>query len=118
MTAAALKLSAVLWVVWGAVHAFACGMIISGDTASGFQAIADAVPPQIMSLDYPEAVGGILNQHAWNLLWDGLGTIIGAIFIWRGNLTAIRRASSALLCWPRSTRSAGGRRTSAHRLER
>lgn len=89
MTAYALKLSAILWIVWGAVHAFAGGMIIAGDAASGFQAIADAVPPEVMSLDYPAAVGGILNQHAWNLLWGGLVTIIGAIFIWRGNLTAI-----------------------------
>ncbi|MEM9591024.1 MAG: hypothetical protein AAF967_06750, partial [Pseudomonadota bacterium] len=87
MTAYALKLSAILWIVWGAVHAFAGGMIIAGDAASGFQAIADAVPPEVMSLDYPAAVGGILNQHAWNLLWGGLVTIIGAIFIWRGNLT-------------------------------
>jgi len=31
----------------------------------------------------------VLNQHAWNLLWFGIVTIIGAVFIWRGNRTAI-----------------------------
>lgn len=31
----------------------------------------------------------MLNQHGWNLLWGGLYTVIGALFIWRGNFTAI-----------------------------
>ena len=64
-------------------------MIIPADAAAGFQAIADAVNPDELQADYHPAVGGILNQHGWNLLWGGVVTIIGAVFIWRGNLTAI-----------------------------
>lgn len=59
------------------------------DTAGGFQAIADAVDPAELAGDYHPAVGGLLNQHAWNLAWFGLATIIGAVFIWRGNMTSI-----------------------------
>jgi hypothetical protein len=84
-----LKVSSVLWVIWGLVHAFAGIMILSGETTAGFQAIADAVPPGDFAMDYPAAVGGVLGQHAWNLAWFGLATIIGGIFIWRGNMTAI-----------------------------
>ncbi|MEM9387344.1 MAG: hypothetical protein AAGA68_19955 [Pseudomonadota bacterium] len=84
-----LVASALLWIVWGLVHAAAGALIMSGDTLSGFQAIADAVPPEALTNDYHPAVGGVLNQHAWNLLWGGLVTIVGAVFIWRGNRTAI-----------------------------
>lgn len=84
-----LKFSAILWIIWGLVHAFAGIMILSGDAASGFQAIADAVTPATLALDYPAAVGGVLSQHAWNLAWFGLVTIIGAVFIWQKNMMAI-----------------------------
>lgn len=84
-----LKASSVLWVIWGLVHLLAGIMILSGDATSGFQAIADAVPPATLVLDYPAAVSGVLSQHAWNLAWFGIVTIVGAVFIWRQNLTAI-----------------------------
>ncbi|MEM8592149.1 MAG: hypothetical protein AAGF13_06440 [Pseudomonadota bacterium] len=84
-----LKIAAVLWVIWGLVHTFAGIMVLSGDATAGFQAIADAVEPALLEAEYHEAVGGVLNQHAWNLGWFGIATIIGAFFIWRGNLTAI-----------------------------
>lgn len=84
-----LRTSAVLWVLWGAVHLLAGILVLSGDTTAGFQAIADGVPAETIEMDYPSAVGGVLNQHGWNLAWAGLVTLIGAIFIWRGNMTAI-----------------------------
>ena len=84
-----VRVAAVLWVVWGLVHTFAGVMVLVSDAAGGFQAIADAVPPDTLALDYPAAVGGILNQHGWNLGWFGLATMIGAVFIWRANMTAI-----------------------------
>ncbi|MEL7116466.1 MAG: hypothetical protein AAGP08_12925, partial [Pseudomonadota bacterium] len=87
--ALALKIAAVLWVIWGLVHTFAGVMVLSSDATGGFQAIADAVPAETLVLDYPAAVGGILNQHAWNLGWFGIATIIGGALIWRGNMTAI-----------------------------
>ena len=84
-----LKISSVLWVTWGLVHALAGIMILSGETIVGFQAIADAVPATDLVMDYPDAVGGVLNQHAWNLAWFGIATIIGGLMIWRVNMTAI-----------------------------
>ena len=84
-----LRLSTVLWIVWGLVHALAGALVISGETTAGFQAIADGVAPDQLEAVYHPAVGAILNQHAWNLLWGGVVTMIGAVFIWRANRTAI-----------------------------
>lgn len=89
LQANALKVAAVLWVVWGLVHLLAGIIVLTGDATAGFQAIADAVTPESLRHDYAPAVGGILNQHGWNLAWFGLATAIGAIFVWRKNLTAI-----------------------------
>ncbi len=84
-----LRIAAILWIIWGAVHVLAGGIVLSGDATAGVQAIADAVPPESLAIDYPAALGGILNQHGWNLAWFGLATIIGAVFIWRAKTTAI-----------------------------
>lgn len=84
-----LKLAAALWVIWGLVHAFAGVMTMASDTATGFSNIADAVDPAAFVIGYPDAVGAVLNQHGWNLLWVGIVTVVGAVFIWRQNLTAV-----------------------------
>ena len=84
-----LKIASILWVIWGLVHMLGGSMVLVSDASDGFKAIADAVSPEELDADYHEAVGGILNQHGWNLLWGGLVTIIGGIFIWRANTTAI-----------------------------
>lgn len=64
-------------------------MVVLSDAPGGFTAIADAIDPSTLAADYAPAVGGILNQHGWNLGWFGVATIIGAWFIWNGNMTAI-----------------------------
>ncbi|MEO1291257.1 MAG: hypothetical protein AAFV62_00275 [Pseudomonadota bacterium] len=84
-----LKASTILWVIWGLVHAFAGVLIVSSSPAEGFQAIADAVEPATLAGPYQAAVEGVLNQHGWNLLWFGIVTIVGGVFIWGGNRTAI-----------------------------
>ncbi len=89
LQATLLKIAAALWVAWGLVHALAGLLTIIGDPAAGFQAIADAADPAALALDYPDAVGAVLNQHGWNLLWGGVVTIIGAVFIWRQNMTSV-----------------------------
>lgn len=38
--------------------------------------------------DERPAVGGVLDQHGFNLLWIGFTNLISAIFIWRANMTA------------------------------
>lgn len=84
-----LKPSAVLWIIWGLIHALAGIMTIIGDPTTGFQAIADGVTPALLENDYHPAVGAVLNQHGWNLLWGGSVTMLGGVLIWRANLTAI-----------------------------
>ncbi|SLN73546.1 hypothetical protein [Roseisalinus antarcticus] len=85
----ALKAAAILWGIWGLVHAFAGVMTIAQPAPQGFAAIADAVDPALLAAEYHAAVAGVLNQHGFNLLWIGLATLGGALFIWRGNMTAI-----------------------------
>lgn len=82
-----LKTSSVLWVIWGFVHVFFGVMIIIGDAASGIQAIGNAV--DLPKIDYPYALGAIMNQHGWNLVWFGAVTTVGGVLIWKGNNTAI-----------------------------
>jgi len=85
----ALKAATVLWVIWGAVHVLAGIMVLTSDAAGGLSAIADGVDAALLSGDYHPAIGGILNQHGWNLLWFGGATLVGAVMIWRKNMTAI-----------------------------
>ncbi|MEM7270254.1 MAG: hypothetical protein AAF401_13530 [Pseudomonadota bacterium] len=85
----ALKVAAVLWVIWGLVHCLAGVIVLSSDPSGGFAAVADAVDPAALAGDYHGAVGGLLNQHGWNLLWFGVVTLVGAVYIWKTNMTAI-----------------------------
>ncbi|MEO1011322.1 MAG: hypothetical protein AAFX53_08460 [Bacteroidota bacterium] len=88
-----LKVSAVLWIVWGAVHIFAgvitMNFIVSGDISASVAGIADAVDPTSLSMEYPKAAGAIIGQHGFNLFWIGLVTLISAFFIWKGSKNAI-----------------------------
>ena len=88
-----LKISAVLWIIWGLVHVFAGVMtmnfILSGDTAGAVTGIADAVNPESLQLDYPDAAGAVIGQHGFNLFWIGLVTLICGPLIWKQKKTAI-----------------------------
>ncbi|MEO0724319.1 MAG: hypothetical protein AAFZ63_07250 [Bacteroidota bacterium] len=92
-----LKISAALWVIWGLVHMFAGVMTISGvlggDLSVPIAGIADAVNIETLKMDYPDALGGILNQHGFNLLWFGLITTIAAFYIWKGSANAVYLAA-------------------------
>ena len=85
----ALKAATVLWLIWGAVHVLAGIMVLTSDAAGGLSAIADGVDAALLSGDYHPAIGGILNQHGWNLLWFGGATLVGGVMICRKNMTAI-----------------------------
>lgn len=88
-TTAILKVITVLWVIWGLVHAFAGIMTMASETPAAIAAIADAVDPALLAGPYHEAAGAVIKQHGFNLLWIGLTTTICAVFIWRGNQTAM-----------------------------
>jgi len=87
------KVSAILWIIWGLVHilagVFTVNFILSGDIASSIAGIADAVAPETLQLNYPDAAGAVIGQHGFNLLWIGIVTFISAFFIWKGNKNAI-----------------------------
>ncbi|MEM9557844.1 MAG: hypothetical protein AAGC60_26540 [Acidobacteriota bacterium] len=84
-----LRISAVLWVVWGLVHVLAGVMTLAQETAQAVAGIADAVDPESLEMAYPAAVGAVINQHGFNLLWIGVVTTVCAVFIWRRSTPAI-----------------------------
>ena len=84
-----LRIASTLWIVWGLVHAFAGVIILSADATGAVQAVADAVDPASLEMDYPAALGAIINQHGFNLFWFGIVTAVCAVFIWRGSTIAI-----------------------------
>ena len=86
---ALLRISAVLWLVWGLVHMLAGVMTVTQEVPQAIGGIADAVDPQTLAIEYPAALSGIIGQHGWNLFWFGAVTLIGAGFIWCGSTTAI-----------------------------
>ena len=85
----ALKITSVLWVIWGLVHAFFGLATLAVDASTGFAYIAAGVAPEELVAEYHPAVVNILNQHGWNLLWFGTVTTIGGVLVWRRNMTAI-----------------------------
>jgi len=83
------RISAVLWLIWGAVHILAGVLTVVQATPEAVMGIADAANPDILTAVYPEAAGAIINQHGFNLFWVGLVTFIGGFYIWRQNRTAV-----------------------------
>ena len=84
-----LRISAILWMIWGIVHVLGGVITITSDASAGFQGIAAAVNPDDLAYDYHPAVGAILNQHGWNMFWAGAVTMVGAVFIWKKSATSI-----------------------------
>jgi hypothetical protein len=88
-----LKIAAVLWAIWGAVHIFAGAItmyfITSGDIPSSISGIADGIDPATVQMDYPAAAGAIIGQHGFHLFWIGIVTLICSYFIWKQNKNAI-----------------------------
>lgn len=92
-----LRVSAVLWVVWGLVHVMAGVLTMKGVAedriAEAFHGITAKAELSTLQLDYPEAVGAVLSQHGFNLAWAGLVTFGCALLIWRANRLAVYLAA-------------------------
>ncbi len=84
-----LKISAVLWIIWGLVHMFAGIMTISQDAGGAVAGIADAVDPSLLAGEYHPAIDAVLNQHGFNLLWIGAFTVVGGVMIWRHSVVFV-----------------------------
>ena len=88
-----LKVSATLWAVWGLVH-LCVGMLIMwqagvGQLADAIHGITPAVDIETLRIAYPASVGAIIQQHGWNLCWFGVVTLVGSVYVWKQNISAI-----------------------------
>ena len=88
-----LKISSVLWAIWGVFH-FVMGIALIyllslGKEALSMEAIAN--DPLMVSLltDYTPLITATLKQHGWNLAWFGAVTTVGAYYIWKKSAAAI-----------------------------
>ena len=92
-----LKISSILWGLWGIVHimagVFTVSKISSGNISGAVGGIADAVDLSTLQMNYPDAAGAILSQHGFNLLWIGIVTFVCAFYVWNGNRTSILLAA-------------------------
>ena len=59
-----LRTASILWVIWGLVHTIAGALVLAKPATAGFQAIADAVPPELLENTYHAAAGRDLDL-AW-----------------------------------------------------
>lgn len=83
-TVIAFRLAAVLWVVWGLVHAFAGVMTIVSPPEVALANIADGAVRAQFLIDHPPGSVAVLRQHGWNLLWIGVTTTVCAPSVWQG----------------------------------
>ncbi|MCG8467654.1 MAG: hypothetical protein MJB57_05505, partial [Gemmatimonadetes bacterium] len=51
--------------------------------------IAGRVDLSSLQMSYPSAVVATLEQHAFNLGWFGLVTLVGSVYVWRRSVAAI-----------------------------
>lgn len=90
---ALFKTSSVLWIIWGVVHiffgVFTVYLVLNNDTSRVVSEIANAVSPELLKMDYPDAANALLGQHGWNLIWFGVVTLIAGFYVWNGNKKAI-----------------------------
>jgi hypothetical protein len=91
--AALLKVSSVLWVIWGIFHVFVGVFLLyllsNGQIAEALNGIAGNASLESLQMNYPNAAVATLKQHAFNLGWFGFVTMIAGIFIWRKSAIAI-----------------------------
>jgi len=84
--------SSVLWAIWGAVHIFfgvyLLYLLQSGSVGEAFHGIAGQAELSTFLLDYPYGAAAVLKQHSYNLVWFGLVTLTGSVWVWRRSLQA------------------------------
>ncbi len=85
MARLANRLGVIIYCVWGLLHiAGGLAIMFAADETQQIAIQASARPPSEFSGISGEAVAGILNYHAFNLIWFGMFAIAVSIFyIWR-----------------------------------
>jgi len=88
-----LKVSAVLWAIWGVFHLFigvaSAVLFIKGHPVGQFEAFPEVMNITMFNMQSPFAPIATLVQHSYNLAWAGLIVTIGSIYVWKQNKTAI-----------------------------
>ncbi|NQU58796.1 MAG: hypothetical protein HQ513_16330 [Rhodospirillales bacterium] len=87
-----LKISSVLWAIWGVFHFMMGSMIYFlslGNEALSIEAIASDPLMVSMLTEYAPIVTATLKQHFWNIAWAGLVTTVGSYYIWKKSANAI-----------------------------
>ena len=87
------RTSAILWAMWGIVHTLAGVMTVlqssSGKVTEAVHAITSKVEIENLRMEYPEAVGAVVSQHGFNLLWFGLVTLLASPMVWKRKRLAV-----------------------------
>ena len=90
---AILKLSSVLWAIWGLFHlTLGIAMVVlfaQGHPNGDFRGIPAVVDFTMFQMESPFPVMASLKQHGYNLAWIGLVVSIGSVYVWRKNVLAI-----------------------------
>lgn len=81
----ASKLGAVFYILWGLLHiAGGLAIMVQATPSAQIALQATAEPPESFIGITNAAVGGIVNYHAFNLVWFGLFAIVVAvILVWK-----------------------------------
>ncbi len=88
-----LKISSILWIVWGLFHVFVgvflLYFLLNNQTAEALNGIAGKVSLESLQMNYPDAAIATLKQHAFNLGWFGIVTFISGFYVWKKNVHAL-----------------------------
>lgn len=88
-----LKVSCILWAIWGVFHVFigvALVVLFTQEHPAGdFASIPTVLDSTMFGMTSPFAPIATLKQHAYNLAWIGLVVTVGSVYLWRKSVTAL-----------------------------
>jgi len=86
------KTGAVLYILWGVMHVMWGGTLLMKAASEGGTAalavIASTTPAAMLPQNLDGVATGVIEQHAWNLMWFGLFAVIVAVTMnWKNSRT-------------------------------
>ena len=90
-TMTSYKWGAIFYILWGIMHAMIGIQILALNLGESTYSVIETLYSDSGDIPTPKELGsvveGLMNQHAWNLLWFGLfAIIVGGIWNWRNNI--------------------------------
>jgi hypothetical protein len=84
----AYKIGAVFYVLWGLLHVVVGATFLYELAKGGIPAVLALSGVTVPAASFPDLLGGLLAQHAWNIIWAGLfSTVVAAGMNWRNSRT-------------------------------